>query len=328
MLFPVSEVCGGLNTSRRFLAMRNTSARILASKQDDGVHSEVVTLQDLPKDCLGETFSRVHPRDLLQLSRTSRTLRSFLLTRKSRFVWRAALASVQGLPVCPKGFDEPLYAALLFLTVCTGCFKKLDNTSFVDWDLGVRFCRRCDRFKVTPYAENAPPILVPGEKLHNIIRCRVPTLGCAYLTTDFAGTKAIFDGLNGIAKDRFLAERKEIIVAARQHARDCRTWEVAVAKEKEFANAAVQAARETAIRARLLSLGWAEELTSMGPDSALAKHPLVKKPQVLTDANFPPHHQPIAKFRDQKNSRHAADLKKEMKQRFRQARQHHKTWRA
>ncbi|KAJ7470915.1 hypothetical protein FB451DRAFT_952552, partial [Mycena latifolia] len=65
-----------------------------------------------------QTFGRLHPADLLVLMRTSRFLRQYLRDRSCKHVWTASLRSVDGLPKCPKGFDQPLYAALLFDTGC------------------------------------------------------------------------------------------------------------------------------------------------------------------------------------------------------------------
>lgn len=62
--------------------------------------------------------SHSHPLDLLHISRTSKQLRSVILSRKSRFVWTASLASVEGLPPCPEGMSESAYSALLFDRVC------------------------------------------------------------------------------------------------------------------------------------------------------------------------------------------------------------------
>ena len=65
-----------------------------------------------------QIFGRLKPLDLLQLSRTSKKLRSLLLGRSSKSVWIQARANVEGLPDCPLDMSEPAYASLAFEPYC------------------------------------------------------------------------------------------------------------------------------------------------------------------------------------------------------------------
>lgn len=66
-----------------------------------------------------QIFMRLHPIDLVHLSRTSKTLRRHLMSRSSITVWKAARSSViPSMPACPDDFSEPAYAELAFGKAC------------------------------------------------------------------------------------------------------------------------------------------------------------------------------------------------------------------
>lgn len=58
------------------------------------------------------------PRDLLQLARTTKGFRSFLISRSSSGLWKVARENVKGLPCCPSHLSEPAWASLAFETNC------------------------------------------------------------------------------------------------------------------------------------------------------------------------------------------------------------------
>lgn len=60
----------------------------------------------------------MHPRDLLNLARTSKDFRALLMSRDSALFWKAAREQVPGLPECPAFLSEPQYANLLFSSFC------------------------------------------------------------------------------------------------------------------------------------------------------------------------------------------------------------------
>lgn len=57
--------------------------------------------------------------DLLNLSRTSKSFRTFLMARSAVPLWRAARNNVPDLPPCPDDLSEPAYANLVFDTHCS-----------------------------------------------------------------------------------------------------------------------------------------------------------------------------------------------------------------
>ena len=65
-----------------------------------------------------QILSCVEPRDLLQLSRTSKTLRGVIMDKSNRFVWVNSFAADEEAPKCPKDISEPAWAQLLYSPYC------------------------------------------------------------------------------------------------------------------------------------------------------------------------------------------------------------------
>ncbi|KAH9918634.1 uncharacterized protein B0H18DRAFT_1122895 [Fomitopsis serialis] len=80
-------------------------------------------LNFLPIDIMHEIFLSLQPSDLLNLSRTSKTIHSFLMKRSSASYWRESLKKVDGLPPSPEKLIEPAWVALVFSPFCTACGK-------------------------------------------------------------------------------------------------------------------------------------------------------------------------------------------------------------
>jgi len=79
-----------------------------------------------------QIFSLLHPRDLLRVSWTTKAFRSVLSDRSSKPIWKASLASVDGLPPCPSDLPEPAYATLLFNPYCSVCDGSMVVFSWSD----------------------------------------------------------------------------------------------------------------------------------------------------------------------------------------------------
>ncbi|KAJ2911699.1 hypothetical protein MD484_g8713, partial [Candolleomyces efflorescens] len=75
-------------------------------------------LIDLPLEMLCEILKLLPPLDLLQLSRTAKSFRKFLMDRTSKSIWTHALSAVEDLPPCPEDISEPQYACLMLTDHC------------------------------------------------------------------------------------------------------------------------------------------------------------------------------------------------------------------
>ncbi|KAG8973475.1 hypothetical protein FRC05_008749 [Tulasnella sp. 425] len=96
----------------------------------------------LPLDLIYEIFGHVHPLDLLSLARTTKVLRSHLMSKRSISVWKTAReAVIPPVPECPKDQSEPQWAKLLFTHDCTMCGAP--RIQKVDWNLRLRGCEVC-----------------------------------------------------------------------------------------------------------------------------------------------------------------------------------------
>ncbi|KAI0820028.1 hypothetical protein BC628DRAFT_1498125 [Trametes gibbosa] len=98
-------------------------------------------MPNMPLDILIEIFSCMHPRDLLNLARTSKDFRTFLMSRNSAPFWKAARQQVEGLPECPSFLSEPQYSNLLFFSQCHNCLKA--NIQAITWEVYARYCQSC-----------------------------------------------------------------------------------------------------------------------------------------------------------------------------------------
>ncbi|KAH9912712.1 uncharacterized protein B0H18DRAFT_238263 [Fomitopsis serialis] len=76
-------------------------------------------LKVMPTDILYEIMQRLHPRDLLRLSWSSKSFHAFLMKKSSAFIWKASLSSVQDLPPRPEHLIEPAWISLLFSSHCS-----------------------------------------------------------------------------------------------------------------------------------------------------------------------------------------------------------------
>ncbi|KIK58609.1 hypothetical protein GYMLUDRAFT_693142 [Collybiopsis luxurians FD-317 M1] len=76
-------------------------------------------LHNLPLDIVLEIYSYLEPLDILRLSRTSKDMRTFLMTRNNAIIWRKARLNVPDLPPLLEDISsEPQYASLVFESYC------------------------------------------------------------------------------------------------------------------------------------------------------------------------------------------------------------------
>ncbi|PPQ63468.1 hypothetical protein CVT24_005000 [Panaeolus cyanescens] len=97
-------------------------------------------LMDMPVDILFEVFGLLHPTDLLNLSRTSKSYRAFLTARASANLWRVSFRNVEGAPDPFEDMSFPAWAYLLFVDRCHFCDV---GHSKIDWTFKLRACTMC-----------------------------------------------------------------------------------------------------------------------------------------------------------------------------------------
>ncbi|KAI0768933.1 hypothetical protein BC629DRAFT_806667 [Irpex lacteus] len=135
-----------LEVSQLASAVDGDSATDVSFTRVRTVRGRRATLQqivEMPMDVIYEICFHLQPKDLLNLARSSKNLRSIFMSRSMRHVWRATGRNVSGLPPCPRDLNEPSYASLLFDTSCSNCMRK--NCGRVYWRCRVRLCNYCLR---------------------------------------------------------------------------------------------------------------------------------------------------------------------------------------
>ncbi|RDX56849.1 hypothetical protein OH76DRAFT_1395991 [Lentinus brumalis] len=119
------------------------SAAQIARRNIRGRRGGLKDMPGMPLDILIEIFGFMHPRDLLNLARTSKSFRALLMSRSSHAMWRASIEGVEGLPKCPPYMSEPEYINLLFFPHCHGCLKP--NVQTIVFEFAVRYCNACKK---------------------------------------------------------------------------------------------------------------------------------------------------------------------------------------
>ncbi|KAL5501359.1 hypothetical protein ACEPAH_8619 [Sanghuangporus vaninii] len=110
--------------------------KIRVRKSDLG---KISRMMELSVEVFCEIASCLTPLDLLRLSRTSRTLRDFFLSRSSRAIWIASIMAI-GMPPCPSDMSEPQYANLYFEKECHACDARIETR--MDFH-HIRLCKGC-----------------------------------------------------------------------------------------------------------------------------------------------------------------------------------------
>ncbi|TFY58823.1 hypothetical protein EVJ58_g6183 [Rhodofomes roseus] len=98
----------------------------------------------VPLDIIHEIFGYLDSIDLLNLARTNKQLRDFLMSRKkTKAMWRVARQNlnIEGLPDCPIYMSEPAYANITFGHYCHKCLRL--GLHEVVWEFSARYCAEC-----------------------------------------------------------------------------------------------------------------------------------------------------------------------------------------
>ncbi|KAH9833537.1 uncharacterized protein C8Q71DRAFT_773908 [Rhodofomes roseus] len=271
------------------------AATVARWKNVRGRRGGLKDMLNMPMDIIREICLRLHPRDLLSLSRTSKSFNSFLMRRSSAYLWRGSLRNVEGLPPCPSGLIEPSWVSLVFSPYCTGCMVRTAPTIY--WEFRVRSCATCrsDMF----ISQDRVTESLNGKQFGYY--SRLPQN--IYLKEEVAGFKKpcylksqifeILDRCRVLSESGKWEEDRAALVetyvaeaeAASEHAALCQTWahNEECARRQE-ANTLMRQRLEDIIP-RIRALGWGPELDFIqARDYApLSQHKLVKSTKKLTD---------------------------------------------
>ncbi|KIJ10771.1 hypothetical protein PAXINDRAFT_16240 [Paxillus involutus ATCC 200175] len=75
-------------------------------------------MPEMNLDILFYIFGFLHPMDILNLARTTKSFRQLLMRKSSAFIWKTSCKQIDGLPDCPPDLTEPQYVNLVFDPHC------------------------------------------------------------------------------------------------------------------------------------------------------------------------------------------------------------------
>ncbi|EJF65802.1 hypothetical protein DICSQDRAFT_177237 [Dichomitus squalens LYAD-421 SS1] len=244
----------------------------------------------MPLDILVEVFSFMHPGDLLNLARTTKDFRAFLMSRTSAPFWKSARQTVEGLPDCPPYLSEPAYANLMFFALCHHCLKSnIQNALF---ELSVRYCRDCQRYLLidvqeTDYRMDEVVIKMGFEEpyLTSVILSRDSVDRLFYHRPEYEN----FRNFCFLVQDEAELVRsiKDRIASVQVISESCEAlyaWKEAQVQNRAQELDRLREERFTTIIDFLRKDGWGDELDRMEPEDLyeLAEKPYARKPQKLT----------------------------------------------
>ncbi|KAH9920183.1 hypothetical protein B0H21DRAFT_767734 [Amylocystis lapponica] len=281
-----------------------------------GKRGGLANMPDMPMDILLEIFSYLHPRDLLNLARTSKDFRKYLMSREFAFLWKVVRKSIDDFPDCPSYLSEPAYANLAFFPHCHSCLKG--NIKTVLWALCARYCNNCLQSKTSRYSNGFPSY---PQNLHisTLVLYLRANRFHVYLKDE---VNSVVEKLRAVAGDPvkerlYIAERNALVQEKLKHSEQCSLW----FKSKSSSRAKeLQAIRDD----RFAAAGWGEELEYMKrekyrnflPENA-AISAQIRVPKPLNDRAWSKmHHELTVQMEDVRKERLREEREKIFRVRF------------
>ncbi|KLO05646.1 hypothetical protein SCHPADRAFT_717682 [Schizopora paradoxa] len=285
---------GEARASKRKKGKGKTSvSRNEPSRKFRGNRGKLAPMLELPNEifliaqCVG-------PEALLQMSRASRVLRKVLVSKSSKWIWRASW-SCSDIPEPPSYFCEPYYAALIFDKFCLRCESK-KATKF-DLACHIRFCSACYKTEVTTVKQT---VSAGDELKKEKIACILPHFAqiSAYeeprsfaiwqesrnfLTFEFQVVLADYREAmkDSESLDKFLAERLCISNERVSFKRQISSWLDNLADQKRLTTCRIIRERRTMIHEKLSKLGYSQQEFFIHGSPKWSR--LMRQPRPLTD---------------------------------------------
>ncbi|PIL27813.1 hypothetical protein GSI_10967 [Ganoderma sinense ZZ0214-1] len=218
---------------------------------------------NLSHDTLALVCDLLLPVDVLNLSRSCKSIHNFLHQASSKFVWKAARANVQGLPDCPKWLSEPQFASLCFEDFCFRCLAMDTYSRSPLWPFGIRYCLPCRTATFTTKPLKDFPAGGGGALSRKVLSFYVRDVQefraalVAKVGADLAATAALVLAL--------LQEKASDTKDRVEFARECKAWHVQWKAQLAAAARAVKVQRQQDILRKLEDAGYANEVRELGP---------------------------------------------------------------
>ncbi|KAJ7744940.1 hypothetical protein DFH07DRAFT_19050 [Mycena maculata] len=245
-------------------------------------------LPDMPLDILFEIFSQLEPLDVLRLARTTKDLRSVLMSHSAISIWKSAFLNDPDLPGVPDGLNEPQYANLAFSPHCHLCFAAGEHS--ILWAFHLRVCQSClferfdDLYKVTKK-------LAPGNEMsRNSQLLRRATVGYrsvySYEEAAEINTKLVKLKKGDASKlEEYIKERQRLVEGIQAHASKAEMSGALRNQRMQRIHQEARERRKDLICTRLTNLGYEEEVQYLKDShpEVLSEHTLIKSINPLTD---------------------------------------------
>ncbi|KAL1686136.1 hypothetical protein GGG16DRAFT_97148 [Schizophyllum commune] len=277
------------------------------AEQDEVVLSSPFT--DLPLELLLEVLSHLDAPSLLQLARTTKLLRSLLLSRSSIKIWKRGYKNTKpAMPPPPSDMSIPRFVAFLEDEICDFCDESPDDGVLTVWSSRQRFCDGC---------ANSIFCLIPDEYIRDfhVVKKIIRLCGHSYQPVDllpsvvlqvnhgFYGrevvrySRAAYDNLakqfeHATAgkpkefKKEWVAGWVENLRKSLKHVEAWESWDYEREERKEAERRIIHRQRIDMIFRRLGELGWADEIQKTAVSNQLRSHKLVDKTKRLTDKEW------------------------------------------
>ncbi|KAK0476783.1 hypothetical protein IW261DRAFT_1490057 [Armillaria novae-zelandiae] len=245
-------------------------------------------LANMPLDIWFEVLGWLDPVDLLQLARSTTSIRKVLMSCSSAIAWKAARSNIPGLPEPALGMSEPAWANLIFTSRCHVCMTT--NVRNIEFVFSVRICARCMDSHVKPVRL----IRTSDPKLTNKIATLVPLRPGT--KKPYIGEPMCYQGnvdrvvkryssFNDEEKKKYRAERRELLLRHTAHIKRSEKWLLEYEKDREKDQRQVKSGRLYSILEKLGDLGYLTEFDQMSDDQmyAFIKHRLVFQNRLLTE---------------------------------------------
>ncbi|EIW59876.1 uncharacterized protein TRAVEDRAFT_47178 [Trametes versicolor FP-101664 SS1] len=232
--------------------------------------------------------------DLLNLGRTSKNFRAFLLDKANeRKLWVPALANTPGIPVRPPFMSEPAFAHLLYSPHCHNygkskvrditysCFNRLCPGCFSYKTMRPDFAA-CDATTIDSSGTLSRVVFDNGNR--ELYRFRDDFVDRVFKEFAALPTPVTLEAVSALAEKARAAHRDTL-----PYAHDLHLW-VEDQEEQRLARIeAIRKRRYEAILSRLREAGWKKELSLMDARKleALSNFPVVRQASKLTNRGEP-----------------------------------------
>ncbi|KAK0491270.1 hypothetical protein IW261DRAFT_1620664 [Armillaria novae-zelandiae] len=251
-------------------------------------------LMDMPLDIWLEIFEVLHPLDLLHLARSTKHLRSVLMSRSLSAIWKNARLS-SDFPEPMPGLSEPVWVSLLFEPNCHFCVKGTVHT--VDFTFRVRVCGNCAEQQIISHRAVLPLHVLfdlQDETTRKILAClptrrssRKPFKGLNIsLRREYEEVKAHYLTLSSDQRKVYREERRAFIAEIAKHVQIGEAWQRQRICDREKELEQVRVDRAEAISKKLIDLGYEQDLESIKAPDSFHGHRLVRQPRALTERGW------------------------------------------